>query len=266
MDHALQQSDLFNGALTRLGCAPKRVLLPSGPAYVLRRFGLSLATRPQDCPAAYEALAKNRIRLLNTESENPALCAHGYRQIVQAPHIAELALSPNTAAMRAAMQPKWRRNLTRFGADLPQNCTLTHRAFEPGKDVWLLKLEAAQARTRRYRGYPAALTLAMSETSPTALRLFTLSQAGTPCAAMLFAHHGNRATYHIGWSGPAGRNLGAHWLLLWKAMQELPARRITSIELGLIDSEHGAPLARFKLGSGANTRRLGGTWARVLRP
>lgn len=261
---SLQQSEVFNAALARLGRAPSRLPLPDGPAFILRRFGLSLATRPRDCPKAYAALAKKRIRLINAESESAALSELGYRQILQPAHIAELQLSPHEAALRAAMHPKWRRSLARFEADLPASATLSHRAFDPERDAWLLKAEAKQARARRYRSYPAALTLAMSQASPKALRLFTLSHDDRPQAAMLFVLHGIRATYHIGWTSAEGRDHGAHWLLMWKAMRELPARRITELELGLIDTDDGAPLARFKLGSGARPRSLGGTWARLF--
>lgn len=261
---SLQQSEVFNAALARLGRAPARLPLPDGPAFVMHRFGLSLATRPRDCPQSYAALARKRIRLINSESEDASLSDLGYRQILQPAHIAELQLSPHEAALRAAMQPKWRRSLARFEADLPASSTLGHRAFDPEKDAWLLTAEAKQARARRYRSYPAALTLAMSQASPKALRLFTLSQDNRPQAAMLFVLHGLRATYHIGWTSPEGRDQGAHWLLMWKAMRELPARRITELELGLIDTDEGAPLARFKLGSGARSRSLGGTWARLF--
>jgi hypothetical protein len=51
---------------------------------------------------------------------------------------------------------------------------------------------------------------------------------------------------------------------MWKAFQELPAYRISEMELGLVDTDSGANLARFKLGTGAVTRPLGGTWGRLF--
>ena len=261
--HSFQQSELFNGALARLGRAPRRLALPTGEAFALCRFGLSLATRPRDTAQTYEALAAQRIHIINAESAHPALPQSGYRQWVRPAHIASLCLSPDPDVLRAVMQPKWRRSLERFEAGLPKQITLTHRAFCLDHDRWLLKAEAAQARKRRYKAYPPRLTEAMAELSPKALRLFTLSKAEEPLAAMLFALHGPSATYHIGWSGTEGRRLGAHWLLLWRAMQDLPIRRITTLDLGLVDTEQSAGLARFKLGSGARAHSLGGTWARL---
>ena len=262
--HSFQQSELFNGALARLGHAPRRLALPTGEAFALSRFGLLLASRPRDTAETYAALAERRIHIINAESAHPALRQNGYRQLVKPAHIASLRLSPDPDSLRAAMQPKWRRSLARFEAGLPENIRLTHRAFSPERDIWLLAAEAAQARRRRYRAYPRPLTEAMAQVAPEALRLFTLSEAGRPLAAMLFALYGPSATYHIGWSGPEGRRFGAHWLLLWRALQDLPVRRITTLDLGLVDTEQSADLARFKLGTGARARPLGGTWARLF--
>lgn len=262
--HSFQQSELFNGALALLGRPPQWLAMPTGSVFALRRFGLSLATRPHDAPETYAELAKKRIRIINAESAHPALRQYGYRQLIKPAHIASLALSPDPVIQRAAMQPKWRRSLERFEAERPKHITLTHRAFDPDRDAWLLEAEAAQARTRRFRCYPSALTCALSAASPKSLRLFSLNGPEAPRAAMLFALHGPRATYHIGYTSPDARKIEAHWLLMWKAFQELPAYRISEMELGLVDTESGANLARFKLGTGAVTRPLGGTWGRLF--
>lgn len=262
--HSFQQSELFNGALALMGRPPQRLAMPTGSVFALRRFGLSLATRPHDAPETYAELAKKRIHIINAESVHPALRQNGYRQLIKPAHIASLPLSPDPVIQRAAMKPKWRRSLTRFEAERPKHIIPTHRAFDPEKDAWLLEAEVAQARARRFRSYPAALTRALSKASPKSLRMFTLEGPTAPRAAMLFALHGARATYHIGYTSPEARRLGAHWLLLWQALQELPTHRISDLELGLVDTESGANLARFKLGSGATARPLGGTWARLF--
>ena len=185
--HSFQQSELFNGALALLGRPPQRLAMPTGSVFALRRFGLSLATRPHDAPETYAELAKKRIRIINAESAHPALRQNGYRQLIKPAHIASLPLSPDPVIQRAAMQPKWRRSLERFEAERPKHITLTHRAFDPDRDAWLLEAEAAQARTRRFRCYPSALTCALSTASPKSLRLFSLNGPEAPRAAMLFA-------------------------------------------------------------------------------
>lgn len=263
---ALQQSELFNTALLRLGQPVRRLSVGAQSCYVLSRFGLSLASRPPEGAAHYEALARNKVWLINAESPHPALRAAGYRQIVSPASWARLALEGDSAALRRAMHPKWRHSLARFEAGLPAQSRIHHRSFDLQRDGWVLEAEEAQARARRYRSYPAALTAAMAAIAPRALHMLTLSQDGAPQAAMLFVQHGACASYHIGHTTPRGRALGAHWLLLWRAMQGLAAEGVRCLDLGLVDSESGQDRARFKLGAGAQAMPLGGTWLRRLLP
>jgi lipid II:glycine glycyltransferase (peptidoglycan interpeptide bridge formation enzyme) len=79
-------------------------------------------------------------------------------------------------------------------------------------------------------------------------------------AALLVLRHGAAATYHIAHTEAAGRKTSAQCLLIWSAMRWLQAKGVTRFELGQIDTERGASLARFKLGTGARVERLGGTW------
>jgi lipid II:glycine glycyltransferase (peptidoglycan interpeptide bridge formation enzyme) len=99
--------------------------------------------------------------------------------------------------------------------------------------------------------------------TPGALCLITARHGGRCVAAMLFAHHGSTASYLIGWSDAQGRKLSAHNLILWQAMGDLAGRGAGGIDLGLCDRRAAPGLARFKLGSGAVARDLGGTWADV---
>lgn len=125
---------------------------------------------------------------------------------------------------------------------------------------WLLVREAKQAKQRRYRRLPAAFTESWVRAGGRrCARLFTAEHDGECVAAMLFLLHGRSATYHIGWSGPQGRALGAHNLLLWKAQLWMAERGIRSLDLDLIDTETTPGLARFKLGSGARIVTLGAT-------
>ena len=65
---------------------------------------------------------------------------------------------------------------------------------------------------------------------------------------MLFITHGAMATYHIGWNLPEGRKLGAHNLILWNAMLALKEKGYRAIDLGGVNTQSGAGIARFKLG------------------
>ncbi|MEY8843073.1 GNAT family N-acetyltransferase, partial [Cribrihabitans sp. XS_ASV171] len=72
--------------------------------------------------------------------------------------------------------------------------------------------------------------------------------------------HGQSATYHVAHTTQQGRATSAHNLLLWEAATWLAARGLTRLDLGPVETEHSPGLARFKLGTGARARALGGTW------
>ncbi|GIT85375.1 hypothetical protein ROBYS_03910 [Roseobacter sp. OBYS 0001] len=80
---------------------------------------------------------------------------------------------------------------------------------------------------------------------------------------MLFLEHGPVATYHLGWTSSAGRGANAHYALLMHAADYFAERSITRLDIGTVDTENTPGLARFKIGSGAQVRALGGTWIRM---
>ncbi|MEL6980044.1 MAG: hypothetical protein AAGM38_15365 [Pseudomonadota bacterium] len=120
--------------------------------------------------------------------------------------------------------------------------------------------KTAGAKTAARR--PAALRLFQAELSAAARDPRRGADAAPegPAAAMLFLTHGRAATYHIGWTSDPGRSIGAHNLLLWNAIQTLKRDGILSLDLGGLDTERGAGVARFKLGSGAQPMTLCGTY------
>ncbi|WP_116133892.1 GNAT family N-acetyltransferase [Tropicimonas sp. IMCC34043] len=171
--------------------------------------------------------------------------------------LARLDLTPDPLALRAGLRGKWRNRLVRAEA---AGLSVRDRPFSPARDDWLLAAEAAQAKARGYRRLPADFTLAWSRADGQhGTRIFTAERAGRIVAAMLFLLHGAGASYHIGWSGPAGRALGAHALLMWQAMLRLREGGVQMLDLDLIDTEAAPGLARFKLGTGAQPLVLGAT-------
>ncbi|MDA7428510.1 GNAT family N-acetyltransferase [Primorskyibacter aestuariivivens] len=258
----LQQHPAFGAALTHLGRPPIRVYLPmlSEEIQVLRRrFGplrLGLISRGRIGPPHLERLRREtdcQLLLLNAETAGQY---PGWR-IRSAAHVAELALDAPASELRARMAQKWRNRLNK-AADQGLKVSQTALPADPGH--WLLRIDRAQQVVKRYRGYPPGFTAAFAAANRGQARLFELRRWGEPIAAMLFLCHGAVATYHIGWSGPEGRAASAHHLALWEAMIQLQARGITRIDLGQVDTETAPGLARFKLGSGALCRPLGGTW------
>jgi hypothetical protein len=155
------------------------------------------------------------------------------------------------------MTAKWRNRL-RHG--LRQGVRVTCAPVPPTPRHWLFAAEALSARTLGYRPMSPAIIAAIAAARPGTARLFVARKTGGPVAAMLFLRHGRCATYQIGWSTRAGRACSAGNLLLWRAMIELGAAGCDRIDLGLADPEQDPGLARFKRGSGALLRPLGGTW------
>lgn len=172
-------------------------------------------------------------------------------------HVADLSLDGSATQLRAAMAQKWRNRLN-YAAGRGLKVAQTALTADPAH--WLLRKDRAQQKTKRFRGYPVAFSAAYAAANPGQARLFEVRASGEPIAAMLFLCHGAVATYHIGWTSEDGRAVSAHHLALWEAMKALKARGIQRIDLGTVDTETAPGLARFKLGSGAICRPLGGTW------
>lgn len=91
------------------------------------------------------------------------------------------------------------------------------------------------------------------------MRLWEWRQAGAFSAGMAFVVHGQSATYHLGWASQASKAVGVHGLMLMRAAEALRAEGVRWLDLGSVDTEAAPGLARFKLGTGAELRRLGAT-------
>jgi hypothetical protein len=267
-DHAetasLFQHPLFAATLSRLGAAPETVDTPDGPVLLtLRRLGplrLAAALRaPPLSEAALRVLRRHGLRLCEPEGEG-GLRAAGFRQVMTPAHVAELDLTGSLADRRARMERKWRGHLNRAGR---AGLMLRDLAFQGAAADWLIDREGAMRAARRYHALHPDFARAWAATAPEAARLFVADLDGSPVAAMLMLRHGRRATYHLGWSGPEGRAVSAHHLLLTHAAGWLADRGVTTLDLGTVDSSGNPGLAAFKTGSGARLRPLGGSWLAI---
>ncbi len=270
----LMQSAEFECALRRMGRDPLR--LDCGTLVLRRRVcGLPVAMMPRVADARIEAALSHLHTaghrgpvILSPAMPGTAPMTLGALPLMSGATQAHLALDA-PEVMRAALKGKWRNRLVRAEA---AGLTLNRYPLPTRRPHWLVQAATRQARARRYRLWPTPLTCAYASTHRRASLVFEASQNGTPVAAMLFLRHGSTATYHMGHTTAAGRALGAHTLLMWQAMHHLYRKGHRWIDLGLIDTEDAAGLARFKLGTGAQAVRTGGTWGRwpplchVLRP
>ncbi|MCZ0810994.1 MAG: lipid II:glycine glycyltransferase FemX [Pseudomonadota bacterium] len=187
----------------------------------------------------------------------------GFRAVMTPQHMAELDLTYPQAQRLSHQHGKWRNRLRRAQAG---GLDILSRQLDPIRDMALLQREAAQRRARGYAALPPEFALSWAACSQDATRLFIARRDGQTVAFMLFLLHPPVATYHIGWTGSAGRALSAHHLLLWEAANWLAARGHTRLDLGLVDTSAAPGLARFKLGSGANPRPLGPAMLRFAGP
>lgn len=270
----LQQHPLFQGALRYLNRKSECLCADQASALVIRR-GMGFSSRGpiwadctdfQDQVSVLGQLARRGLRLVNAESEHQAraLRQAGYGQIMTAAYVAELDLRPERDNLRAGMFGKWRNRLVRSeqatkGGEFHINQT----RFNLRQHSWFLAKEQEQRKKRRYHALPLGLIPALAAANPDALRLFEMTQNDQPIAATMFVRHGPMATYLVGWTSAEGRQVHAHNQLMWQAMCHYQNHKTTMLDLGQVDTETSPGLARFKIGTGAHVRPLGGTWLRL---
>ncbi|VAV86925.1 hypothetical protein MNBD_ALPHA02-294 [hydrothermal vent metagenome] len=129
---------------------------------------------------------------------------------------------------------------------------------------WLLEQESKQQQKNKYQGVPVGLVKGYGQYSSGNQGVYSSfaveKGAETPMAGVLFLCHGRCATYHIGWNGPRGRKSRALNLLLWKMILKLKQDGIRMVDLGGINTEEGADIARYKLSFSNEVTRLCGTY------
>ena len=268
------QSEAAARALRLLGRDARLRTLPCGTRAVTVRcalplgVGLRMTTRgPIFAATACDDSRADAIRALGLhlvnapdETFGTALRATGFRRVMTP---ATVALLPTRATLPEQLGlacPEWR-GAARQG--LESAAGLSMRRFVPSRDRWLLDRERLQQGTKGYRAADADLALALTQSAPEDVWIAMAELHGRPIAGMLFVRHETGATYHVGWTGAEGRRLRAHPALLALAATRLHAAGVRWIELGTLDTERLAGLARFKLGTGARAQRLGGTWIRL---
>ena len=232
-----------------------------GLAQVLGRGGLWLCSRgpvfAADLPEATRRRALRRLAralpgVLIATPEEP-VAGFGLVPLITARHQALWDLTPEEGALRAGLQGKWRNRLA-----AAERAGLRVRV-EQAAD-WLIAAEASQRKDRGYRALPPAFATAWAQQSPGSALVLSAGTAAAPRqAGVMVLRAGAGASYHLGWSGPAGRAAGAHNLLLWQAALRLRGMGLRRFDLGDINSEAGAGLMHFKLGTGASVHRLGAT-------
>lgn len=240
------------------------MLLP-GPlgAKTLLRGPVWMADVPQsDRARALDILAP---RLIEADSPDPALHSAGFSRVVTPGHIAEWDITGGTQARQARMHGKWR-NALRQSQLGP--IKITHRPYLGDANHPILGLCAAEAKAKKYKPLPATLAVNLGQGPSKPGRMFTAMLGREAIALMLFFRFGPVVTYHLGWTGPKGRRHNAHHQMLDIAASYFAERGCTRMDLGQVDTQSAPGLARFKIGTGAGIRPLGGShlrlWPRAL--
>jgi len=258
---ALQQSWDYGQAARALGAGVRRARVADGlgeiaVAQVLDRCGLRLINRGPVWLRAVDPAQKRCV--LRALARGPTLATpedvvagFGLVPLLTGRFHAIWALDPSPEALRAGLERRWAGRLAAAGRAGVQAATGHGKVLD-----LLIREEAAQRRRIGYRGLPPDFPRHLP---PRALRLWHWTKDGSTAAAMAFVRHGDAATYQTGWAGPAARRCGVHQAMLWQAALALRDEGVRRIDLGTVDTEAAPGLAHFKLGTGADLRRLGAT-------
>ena len=247
--------------ITRRFGPVKIAWLPRGPVWAREISEAQKHSALDILPTKFE----KSVQWLSTpdgDVDRDLYARHGFFPILTPQYIAEIDLNPPVIDRLASQHGKWRNRL-RHAQNSPVKAR--HRQYNSAQDQRLLALEESQRHTRGYRALPPAFTFAWVQNKPDGARIFIARHGTEVIAFLLVLLHHPVATYHIGWTGPQGRQLSAHNLLLWSASNWLAKNGYVRFDLGLVDTQTSPGLARFKIGSGACIRPLGPTMVRLPR-
>ncbi len=262
MELPLQQHPSFGTALGLIGTPVRRINIPgAAPTQIIKRFGIGFAPRgPIWQQENAQTLRDSPVRMLNAESASDIYRQAGFRQIMTPAHVAELDLRGDATQRLGATHGKWR-NAWRKAQK--SRLHLHQTTFDNALHGWLLQADQAQQRSKRFRALPHSIVQAYAVIKPGDVMVFAAKRKQDMIAAMLFLRHGPVATYHLGWTSDQGRACNAHHAILMQAADHFADMGCTRLDLGTVDTENAPGLARFKIGSGAAIRALGGTWLRL---
>ena len=162
--------------------------------------------------------------------------------------------------LRAQLESRWRSSLVSAESSEMK----VHRVgTNEGQYRWLLDNEKKQRLEKHLDGLPIPFfdMYVQSRKQPAKNILTLRSDLGRDrIAAMMFLIHGEAATYQVGWTSDQGRELNAHHLILWRAIEELRERGIRLLDLGGVNTIRSAGVARFKMRTGGKVVTLAGTY------
>ena len=167
-------------------------------------------------------------------------------------------LKQDTVELRQRLRQKWRHNLHQA-----ERAGLIAEHSDSGNHLgWLLERHASDMAERNYAGPSPTLIRNLHKVGQPVRMIQTLRaiHGDQTVAGILVAKHGRAATYLVGWTSNAGRQLRAHHLLLWRAVEHLKKEGMRWFDLGGYNEAGAAGIARFKQGLGGTPTTLVGTY------
>jgi hypothetical protein len=161
------------------------------------------------------------------------------------------------AGLRAGLHQKWRNRLR-----AAERGGLRIELAPRGKWVeWVVGQGEATRRAKGFEAAPPAFVSRLAELKGGRECLVAVAlDKREPVAGALFLRHGRDATYYVASSTPEGRARNAANLVLWRGGLALKESGVRILDLGTLETERSAGLARFKLGTGAEPFELAGTY------
>lgn len=189
----------------------------------------------------------------------------GLKRVMTGDATVLLDLAKDEDALRASMDQGWRNRLSKAERS---DLVVQKAGVKPAQYRWLLDAEARQRVNRGYRAMPIEMTERWQDAKAVGakgdksagLAVFRADLKRDAVAGMLFLVHGRRATYHVGWTSEEGRSRAAHNLILWTAMKDLRMQGVAILDLGGVNTQSGAGIARFKLETGGNVLMRAGAF------
>ena len=185
---------------------------------------------------------------------------HPLRRVMSGMSTVMLDIGIPVPELRAQLESRWRSSLVSAESSEMK----VHRVgTNEGQYRWLLDNEKKQRLEKHLDGLPIPFfdMYVQSRKQPAKNILTLRSDLGRDrIAAMMFLIHGEAATYQVGWTSDQGRELNAHHLILWRAIEELRERGIRLLDLGGVNTIRSAGVARFKMRTGGKVVTLAGTY------
>ncbi|MCB2055135.1 MAG: GNAT family N-acetyltransferase [Geminicoccaceae bacterium] len=244
---------LVQVALRRLAARLSLALVMRGPVWLVREA----ARHEADVLAELRRELRGAVLLWSPDDTNAAARRSTHRRVMTGYSTIRLDLRRPPAALRSGLDGKWRNMLVRAEAS-----GLEIRAVGGGHLLhWLIDHNEAYRAKIGYRGPSPAFVRDLGEAQPPGHRLVLVAlEKREPVAGVIVDRHGAAATYYAGCTTERGRALRAHHLLLWQAVERLASSGVGMLDLGGIDTDKAAGVARFKLGMGGTPMMLAGTY------